>query len=321
MTSERRERVQAPRVAKIKWYPVKSLGGLEVDSAYLTKSGLAVGRYKDHEFMLVHAEPDPNGANYFVTQRGDRPENRPLLPQLALVKPVQDSDGLKLTYDGSSLDLPYDRNKGRELTVQIWDGILPGAVDQGDELAKWFGDVAGFPVRLVKAAGSFSRNARQNYMKNDNTLQFQDSYPVHWFSMESVNDLSRRARDTDANASTHSIEWQRFRPQIVVEGVPEPGYEHKILLGKINGIAFKNAKPCDRCRVPLIDQETGEISRKEPTRTLLTYKAWVNRDGKEVLIFGENMLPRAEGEIAVGDPVSFDLFRDPPIQYGVRRAA
>src|SRR3989344_5960287 len=201
-----------PKIRNIKYYPIKSCAGIEVQEAYVEKSGLVVGNYKDHEFALVDAQSADDGAHLFVSQRGRKPKGDKPLTQMAMITTVPDSDGMKLTYDGHSIDLPYDRNNGRELTVRVFADACPGAVDQGDDLAAWFTEIMGFPVRLVKASGNFSRMSRQNYMRSDNPLRFQDGYPVHWFSIESLNELSEKAGV--------QVEWQRFRPQVVVEGMP-----------------------------------------------------------------------------------------------------
>lgn len=297
------------RIRNLKYYIVKSCAGKEVQEAHVEKSGLSVGNYKDHEFALVDAQPDSDGAHLFVSQRGRKFKNDKPLPQMALISTVNDGEGMKLAYNGHSIGLPYDRNKGRELTVRIFEDVCPGAVDQGDELAEWFEEITGFPVRLVKASGNFSRRARQNYMQSDNPLRFQDGYPVHWFPIESVQELSQK--------SGEDISWQKFRPQIVAEGMP-PQYEHQVLMGYAGEVQFKNAKPCERCRIPLIDQGTGKINKREPSYTLTKYKTWINIYGKGVVIFGENMLPLSEGTIRVGDPVRIVSRRQPSLVYGAK---
>ena len=70
-------------------YPIKSAGGIAVSEALLTPSGLQVGTYRDHQFMVVRAAPDEDGVYHFITQRDKR--NDEDVPQglsiLACIKP------------------------------------------------------------------------------------------------------------------------------------------------------------------------------------------------------------------------------------------
>ncbi len=300
-----------PKVRNLKYYPIKSCAGIEVQEARIEMAGLAVRNYKDHEFAVVDAQPDTEGVHLFVSQRGKRHKGDKPIPQMALIRPEPDDDGIRLTYASSSIDLPYDKNTGREFTVRVFDDVCHGAVDQGDETAKWLSDVIGFNVRLVKAVGSFNRMSRQNYMLNDNPLRFQDGYPIHWFPIESVNELSEKAGE--------AVQWQRFRPQIVAEGM-SPQYEHQVRTGYLGDVSFIDPKPCERCTIPLVDQETGKVSKKEPNHTLATYKQWKNIYGDNSVIFGENMLPCREGTIRVGDTIGIVEMRNPPLAYGERAA-
>jgi hypothetical protein len=68
----------------------------------------------------------------------------------------------------------------------------------------------------------------------------------------------------------------------------------------IADVDFKGIKPCARCQVPGINQQTGIVS-KEPTRTLASYR---NFDHK--INFGQNIIVMNEGEIRVGDKIILD---------------
>mgnify|MGYP001601531568 CR=1 FL=1 len=300
---------ETPRIKHLVIYPVKSTAGIEVPNATLTEDGLVIGQYKDHQFMIVRAEADESGIYNFITQRDKRnkEDNPQGLSALALVKPRFIDDVLELTWRYESpITVPNDRNHGKELPVRIWDDTCY-AVDQGDGLAKWLSDHLGLPVRLVKAEGSFSRMSRQNYVANTNPVRFQDGYPIHWFAIESVDELSQLAGQ--------NIPWQSFRPQIVTEGT-QPQFEHKIYSGQIAGIPFIDPKPCDRCPVTLVNQETGEVRKKEPLQSLSKYKRWRNRDGDLKVIFGENMLPLGRGTITIGDELVVSNYRNPQLVYG-----
>ena len=149
--------------------------------------------------------------------------------------------------------------------------------------------------------------ARQNYIPNNNPLLFQDGYPVHWFSEESLAELS--------SIAGYDIPWQTFRPQIVVRGI-KPQEEHRVYSGKIKDAEFINAKPCGRCPVTNVDQETGDVKIGRAMRPLATYKKWRNNKNELKVIFGENMLPAGIAYIRLGDEVRSSSMRDPPLVYG-----
>ncbi len=295
----------AGRIEHIAFHPVKGAAALETTHARLTKEGIE----GDRQFMVVHAVADENGIFNFITQRdkrekADKPQGLAVMSQ---IKPQMVDDHLLLTWQGKdAIEVPRDYNSGKEIPVRIWDDVAQ-AVDQGDLLAEWLSDHLNLQTRLVKAAGSFHRNARQNYMQNDNTVRFQDGYPVHWFYQESVDELSEKAGE--------SISWKTFRPNLVASGSPAQT-EHNFAAGEVAGIPFLNPKPCDRCPVTNVDQETGEVKPGRALKHLATYKRWRKTTGEQVVIFGENMLPQGEGVIAVGDEITLTERRNPPLVYG-----
>lgn len=309
-----------PRIKHMAIYPVKSCGGVELRSATLTPDGLESGEYKDHQFMVVSNDPEfiasnpqksrahRDGLYHLVTQRDSHGKERTVqgLADMALIKPKL-GDALILTWKyHDPIEVPYDLDRGKELAVREHEDTLV-AVDQGGEIARWLSDHLGVPVRLVKAAGPFNRLARQNYVVNANPLRFQDGYPIHWFSIESVRELSEIAG--------YPVPWQTFRPQIVAEGMAPQG-EHSIHSGYISDIPFTNPKPCDRCTVTNVDQETGEVQIGRALAPLSMYKNWRNKKGELKVIFGENMLPEWFGEIAVGDELAVREYRSPRLVYG-----
>ncbi|RJQ29980.1 MOSC domain-containing protein [Candidatus Parcubacteria bacterium] len=293
------------QIDHISFHPIKSAGAVEVQEAMLTKEGIA----GDRQFMIVRAVPDENGVFHFVTQRDKRDKTDKLqgLAILSQIKPQFDGDSLYLTWAGSdAVEVPMDANAGQEIPVQIWDDVV-SAVDQGDRLAEWLSDHLQLSTRLVKAAGSFHRDARKNYVPNDNTVRFQDGYPVHWFFQESVDELSQLAGET--------VPWQSFRPNLVAGGSPAQT-EHILYAGEVAGIPFIDPKPCDRCPVTNVDQSTGEVKNGRALTHLAKYKRWRKNTGEQAVIFGENMLPQGEGKISVGDEIVLTERRDPPLIYG-----
>ncbi len=299
-----------PKIRNLSIYPVKSCDGIEVPRATLTQSGLSVNGYRDHQYMVVRAKPNDRTVYEFLTQKDAdqmRKEGSDRIALMALIKPEIKSGILRLTWRYEQpIEVPED-TRGTELTVKIWDDET-SAVDKGREVSEWLSDHLGLKVRLVEATGSFSRTAEQTYTENQNPLRFQDIYPVHWFSAESLQELYEK--------SGQQIPWQAFRPQIVTEG-SEPRFEHDVEFARIAGlVSFRNIRPCDRCLVTQVDPETGIIRTDEPLRTLAKYKNWIKNTGKRKVIFGEYALPEGIGRIAVGDEVVVNSFRTPPLEYG-----
>jgi hypothetical protein len=88
----------------------------------------------------------------------------------------------------------------------------------------------------------------------------------------------------------------RFRPNLVVSGC-EPFAEDDWRRIRIGSLEFEVAKPCSRCVMPSIVQETGD---RDPhiNRTLASFR---RREGQ--IYFGQNLLYRKMGQLAVGDTV------------------
>ena len=66
---------------------------------------------------------------------------------------------------------------------------------------------------------------------------------------------------------------------------------------RIGKMTFFAVKPCARCVITTIDQETA-AKNKEPLATLSTYR----RSGSKIL-FGENLIHKGTGKISVGDEI------------------
>jgi uncharacterized protein len=290
-------------IERIARYPVKSAGPEEVSNVALTPRGIR----GDREYMVVRAVPEDN-VYRFVTQRDRRSDDD--VPQgfsaLALVRPTLTGDGLVLRWKGESGShfVPFF-TEGAELPVRVWDDIVK-APDMGREPAQWLSDHLGARVRLVRAAGSFERKARQDYEESENDINFPDGYPVHAISRASLDELEERAQCM--------IPWTTFRPNIVIEG-SEPRIEHVVRTGSMAGVPFTNPKPCDRCTTTNVVQETGDVVPNRVTQHLARYMRWRSRDGTPKLIFGTNLNPKGYGVISVGDEIIMAERRDPPLTY------
>ena len=86
----------------------------------------------------------------------------------------------------------------------------------------------------------------------------------------------------------------RFRPNLVVINT-EPYEEDTWKIIKIGDCELQIVKPCSRCVLTTVDQETGEISGKEPLRTLASYR---KQNGK--VLFGQNLIAQKLERLEVG---------------------
>jgi uncharacterized protein YcbX len=89
------------------------------------------------------------------------------------------------------------------------------------------------------------------------------------------------------------VPMNRFRPNLVIAG-GRPHVEDTLDRFQIEGVEFRAVKPCDRCTVTTVDQETG-VKGLEPLRTLASYR----RTNGQVL-FGQNLVHRGAGRLSVG---------------------
>jgi uncharacterized protein YcbX len=89
----------------------------------------------------------------------------------------------------------------------------------------------------------------------------------------------------------------RFRPNFVFTG-GKPYEEESWKEIKIGTVSFFGVKPCGRCVVITIDQESGKKSGKDPLLALSKYRKVGNK-----VLFGQNLLGVQNGSLNVGDEV------------------
>ncbi|MDB5146634.1 MAG: hypothetical protein JWQ57_654 [Mucilaginibacter sp.] len=251
-------------------YPIKSLGGIAVKSAGVTRRGL---KY-DRRWMLVDEH------NRFLTQREHA--------QMALLKVHIEAEGLLVTHPSKDpVTIPYQYNGQVKQEVAIWDDTCTG-VYVNDEIDAWFSDALGIKCRLVYMPDETEREVDQRYALPGMVTSFADAYPFMTIGQASLNDLNSRLAE--------ALPMDRFRPNIVFTGgkaFEEDKMNHLV----IAGINFYGAKLCARCVMTTIDQQTA-IRAKEPLKTLAQYRF---KDNK--IMFGQNLIHEGSGIISVGDVI------------------
>ncbi|MGD0728898.1 MAG: MOSC N-terminal beta barrel domain-containing protein [Candidatus Micrarchaeaceae archaeon] len=305
-------------ITKIAFSPIKGATMIETTDALLRTSGLEVANVKDREFMVVEANHEDN-VHKFITQREK--------PRLALIRQELYNDSLKLTWAGfDPISINLNDRYGEELYVQLHKREITIGIDAGKEIERWLTEHLEAPAKLVRAPRELERAASQKYVQNDTVLTYPDSYPIHWFTEQSLAELSKRTfklsgKESEEEMGKREISWERLRPNFIIK-ITNPNLPNQIehmvnegIIGEIPGIPFMDPKPCDRCSVTMVDPKTGEILKDSMLlKALAQYQIWETPDNKRKTIFGEKMLPMGNCKVSWGNPIVMTSVRDPPLK-------
>lgn len=252
-------------------YPVKSLGGIELEESLVTPLGLEFDRW----WMLV----DSNGN--FLTQRQ--------IHKLCLFKLKKKNDGFEVSYENHKLLIPFYVKTEQIIEVKIWNDNVKAAL-MGKEYDKWFTKNTGIDCRLVRLSENTNRRTDTDYAKNGEEIAFSDAFQVLVLSKESVENLNEKL--------TTKVPVNRFRPNILLNA-NTPHFEDSIKNFKAGTTSFSLVKPCARCIVPSIDQNTSKTNN-EVISVLKNYRLF---NGK--IMFGQNAIVTNEGKISKGNKINF----------------
>jgi len=232
------------------------------------------GLVGDRRWMLV----DDDGG--FLSQR--------TFPRMCLIRPRPTAHGLTVEAPGMEpleIASPPAAAPTRRREVEIW-GHRTAALDAGDEAAAWFGEFLGTSCRLVRQADDAHRPVDPAYARSaEDRVSFADGYPFLLTSERSLVALNERLDEP--------LPMNRFRPNLVVAGAEafvEDGWERI----RIGPVTFSVVKPCTRCKITTVDQETGAVG-KEPLQTLADF-----RRGPDGVEFGWNLIQDGPGALEVG---------------------
>jgi len=243
------------------------MGGIAIESTKALREGIEWDRH----WMLVNA----NGE--FQTQREHR--------KMVKFKTSLSDDGFLVALGSDNILLPFRTKKIGDMTVSIWEHELNAFVCE-EKYSKWFSKHLEADLKLVCLDKDKPRIKKLRVAPDTMPIRFSDGYPytiLGTASLELLNSKLETPLDAD-----------RFRSTLVVE-TETPHVEDSWTDFKINGLDFRMVKPCSRCVVTTIDQNTG-TSSKEPLKTLNTYR----REGNYVN-FTMNAVCLQEGIITVGD--------------------
>ena len=266
------------QIASLHIYPVKSMRAVDLTSAVVDTLGLE----HDRRWLVV----DPEGQ--FITQR-----NR---PRMATMTVNATPSGIKLSADGfAETDISRPSGAQRQ-TVTIW-GTEVDAVVADDDANAFVSRVMGTEARLVFMDDRARRLKDSVWTETPEPVSFADAFPV---LVTTTGSLAALNREIESRGGT-AIRMAQFRPNVVIDcddAWAEDGWAQL----QIGEVTLDLVKACDRCVVTTTDQTTGEIRGKEPLASLARIRLSTDPRIKGVL-FGVNAVPRALGQIKVGDPV------------------
>ena len=275
------------RVVGLYRYPVKSLRGHALAQATVEPIGLA----GDRRWMVV------DEALRFLTIRQ--------IPAMTTVDADLTNAGIVLRHaEAGEAAVATPGLETPLATVLIWKDQVAARIVDGPGAAL-LTRVLGRPVRLAWLDDPRARPVDPEFGAPDDHTSFADGYPALLTTVESLADLNGRL--------PAALDMRRFRPNIVVAGAPawaEDGW----LRVAIGAATFRVVKPCARCVITTRDPDTGaQTDPHEPLRTLGSF----HRASNGGVIFGQNLVTDATGEIAVGDPVT--VLSSGPSNLGARR--
>jgi uncharacterized protein YcbX len=219
--------------------------------------------------------------NQSITQR--------IYPQMSLLKVEVTSAGLKISHKIKTIEnllIPFE-NDGTKTLVKIWNDECI-AQTSSKEINKWFSEALELNCKLVYMPDTTERIVDEKYVSNKKVTSFSDGYPFLIIGQSSLDLLNSKLQ-------TH-VPMNRFRPNFVFAG-GEPNCEDTWKKFKIGSAIFEAVKPCARCVLTTVNQDTG-IKGKEPLATLSTYR---NVDNK--VLFGQNLICEKPSKIKVGERI------------------
>jgi uncharacterized protein YcbX len=259
-------------------YPIKSLGGIALQQGYISNRGLE----HDREWMLVDQE------GTFISQRKYH--------QLALLQTSITATTVTVQHKhdpNQSISFSIAENLDTPIAVKVWDDDCTG-LEVSTRLSEWFSDYMQMEVKLVKMSPTEKRKVDQRYAFHKETVGFADAYPSLIIGQSSLDLLNTKL--------AHQIGMDRFRPNLVFTG-GDAHLEDEIAEFSIGEVQFYSAKPCTRCVMVTVDQQTGEKGQ-EPLKTLATYRNF----GQKIL-FGQNIMHTNLGLLCIGDELKINKKR------------
>ncbi len=266
------------RIASLHIHPVKGMRAVDMTSAIVENRGFQ----HDRRWLVV----DANGV--FLTQRSH--------PQMATMTVRPLASGLMLSAEGFS-EIKINQPSGsRRRKIVIWDAEVDAAATD-ESVDTVISELIGEEAHLVYMDDKAQRLKTSEWTPTPVPVSFADAFPVLVTTTGSLAELNR---DIEGNNGA-AIPMARFRPNVVID-CGEAWAEDRWKRLQIGKVTLDLVKLSNRCIVTTTDQKTGERLGKEPLAGLARIHRSKDPRIKGVL-FGVNAVPRALGEIRVGDSV------------------
>ncbi len=268
------------KLTAIHIYPIKGTGGISLTQSQVTKRGLQY----DRRWQVV----DENGK--FFTQRDQR--------ELTLLQVEDVGESFLVKHkikNNKPLLFPKEPTDcSSKMTVSIWKDTVQACI-VGKNQSDWFSEILGTKCHLVYMPETTHRKVNPKYSEQGDVVSFADGFPILILGEASLNDLNRRLEEP--------LPMNRFRPNLVfnIGASYEEDDWQLIQIGPNN--VFRGGKPCQRCIVTTINQESGKAG-KEPLKTLASFRHW--GDG---VYFGMNLIwdeikSKGSATIQIGDEIN-----------------
>lgn len=250
-------------------YPIKSIAGISLKEAVVKERGLQY----DRRWMLI------DESNQMITQRN--------FHNMALIRMEIEDEQMVLRQsakDSEVLKIPLQIHDGVSVNASVWNDQVKLIWPQlnADE---WFSDLLKTHCRLVYMPDDSPRQVDPKYVSKSMNTSLSDGYPFLLANTTSLIDVSQK--------SGIKPEMERFRPNLVVK-TQEPFEEDQWKRITIGNISFRLVKPCARCVMVTIDQNTGKAG-KEPVKSMSTYRKVDNK-----ILFGQHAIAETFGRIRIG---------------------
>jgi uncharacterized protein YcbX len=274
-------------------YPVKSMGGIAVDTASIEPWGIAGDRrwgLVDETGQKITAR-EVHGLLRFRAEVLDEQtiriidrDNASILAAATdcvdLVPVSHSRQGhARLSASGVNNWLTERIGKAVRLVWQNDPGVRAIAEDSGGIRGEHLSLADAGPLLLASQASMAQLNA--------------------WITADAelpdVPDLDPTDLSTGTGAG-EALDIVRFRPNIVIDG-EEPFAEDAWPTVRIGNLEFRTTMVCDRCVMTTIDPITL-VGGNEPIRTLARHRRWDRKTW-----FGTRLVPLGTGTISVGDTI------------------
>lgn len=252
-----------------------------MSEAFIEERGLQY----DRRWMLI----DENGT--FITQRKHF--------ELAMLQVNITDNTLRVSHKenpDNNISFAIQEQTGQAISVSIWDDQCSG-IEVSKRVSAWFSEFLNMNVRLIYMPDEVKRSVDPRYATQDEIVSFADGYPCLIIGQSALDALNLMLPSP--------IRMDRFRPNFVFTG-GAPHVEDQFGAFKLGEVLFSAVKPCARCVLITIDQQTGDKGQ-EPLRTLARYRTL----GKKIL-FGQNLTHKGSGLIRKGDELIVNDWKKEP---------